>query len=228
MSKQPTHEWDSLGIAIRRLDIESQDAYQGFLQYAWLTGKERTSGKVAEILGFSHITVKLWSQEFNWSERVSIVDALRWQREFKEREKLLEKDNQKFAEENRQIKSQAISTSKKMLNVANNLLNSAELIDEMIETGKIETVDGRMVPTHTVIKMKAKISDIPRLVDTAMKVSRLAQDLPTEIVDHQIPIASDLSNLSVEELMDLRDQNQRVLREKGAISKIDLSSNANN
>lgn len=220
-SKTDKQDWDSLGIAIQRVDGETPDAYQAFLQFCWLQGSDRTTKEVAKITGFSTHSTSIWSSNHNWAERAAIVDGLRWAHEYKAREATRQKENEKFAKENQSIKEKAMKAANQMLDVAQHLLQSAEIVDDMIETGHVETVDGRMVPTHTVINMKSKVSDIPRLADTAIKISRLVNDLPTEIIASEIPIGSDLKNLTTEELIALRERNQQILREKGAISKVE-------
>lgn len=226
--KQPSDDWKSLDIAIEKLPTETNDSYQAFLKFCWLQGKERSPENVAEELGYSVMTCRAWSFDHKWLDRADMVDAIKWKHEFTQRERLLEKDNQKFAEQNRHIKDQAMANARKMLNVANNLLAKAEIVDETVETGMVETKDGRMVPTFTEIRMKSKISDIPRLVDTAVKTARLVQDLPTEIIEAQVPVGADISNLSIEEILALREKNQRYLREKGAERKIETVSEAQN
>lgn len=222
------HDWGSLDIAIQRLEHETPEAYQAFLQYAWLQGVDRCIRVVAEKTGFSVGNMRIWSTDNHWVDRAATIDGLRWMREYKEREKLLEQDNLKFAEENRKIKEKGLRAANKMIDVADHLLQSAEMVDDIIETGHVMTADNRRVPTHTVIKMKAKISDIPRLVDTAIKTSRLVQDLPTEIIENHLPIGTDLRNLSTEDLLAMRERNQQILREKGAASRTETISDANN
>lgn len=219
-------ELSGLGASIAKFsDSETNDAYQGFLTFAYLTGKARSLEAVAEKLGYNVHTVKIWCTQYNWIARVDQVDAQRWLREFRERERLTAKDNKKFAERNTKIREKSFAVSEKMLAVAEKLLQSADLAGEIIETGHVETADGRKVATMTEIHMKAKISDIPRLVDTAVKVARLAGDLPTEIVDRMIPATGDLSTLSFEELTKMRDDNREILIEKGAIQKLESLNN---
>lgn len=229
MSNSPTHDWDSLGIAIERLPDETPDAYSAFLQYAWLMPSQRSCQRVADDTGHAVLSCKRWHKDYNWQDRAATVDGIKWIHEFKAREASVAKDNEKFVEENRRIKEQGLEMSKKMLNVAGKLLDSAELADEIIETDHIMVGD-RKVALNTTIKMKSKVSDIPRLVDTAIKVTRLVQDLPTEIVEfsEQIPVGSDLKGLSVEQLMALREKNQAILREKGAIAGIQTAPDNEN
>lgn len=223
-----SEQFDALGIAIAKLDSETPEAYQAFLAYAWLQGVDRTLKNVAEKTGFAHISCKMWSDDNNWKDRAAVIDGLRWKAEYEHRESIIRADNDKFIQQNREIKEQGIKIGKQMLAVAGNLLNSAELADEVIATDEIETKDGRIVPTYTTIKMKAKISDIPRLVDTAVKVTRLVQDLPTDIIEMDLPVNADLSKLSVEELIELRDKNQRKMREIAAEGKVETVSDASN
>jgi hypothetical protein len=214
-------EWKSLGIAIAKLPEETNDNYQAFLAFAWLQGKERSCELVAERTGFGLGTCKIWQMQYRWLERASAVDAQRWLHEHSEREKLLAKDNEEFINANRKVKRKSLQLSNKMLGVASKLLDDAEMSGKVTETGMIETKDGRMVPTLTTIEMKAKISDIPRLVDTAVKVARLAADLPTEIInDLGVRPGTDFKDLSLEELQELQASNRKRLLENGAVQSL--------
>ena len=228
MANAEKQDWESLGIAIERIPGEAADAYQGFLQYAWLNGAERSSNKVAEITGFPLSTVRMWSTSFDWVDRAAVIDGIKWTHEFKKRQAILEKDTLEFADANRKLKMKGLEASDKMINTALNLLKKAESVDEIIEGDEVETKDGRMVPTTTVIHMKSKISDIPRLVSTAVTVGRLVQELPTEIIEDRVPIGADLSNLSFEELLELQERNRAEMRAKNTASKIAPATDAVN
>ena len=112
-----------------------------------------------------------------------------------------------------------------MLDVAENLVQSASLAGKLVETGHVIDQDGRRVPTHTEIHMKAKVSDIPRLVDSAVKNTRLVNDLPTEIIRPVLPAPSELSSLSDEALENLRDDNRKVLVGHGVVQNLGSDSN---
>jgi hypothetical protein len=188
-----------------------------FLTLHGLTGKERSVEAVAEKCGYNVGTCRIWQMNNTWLDRASAVDAQRWLHEYKEREKLLKKDNAEFVAENRKVKQQSQKIAQKMLNVAGNLLENAELAGKVLETGHVTTKDGRKVPTHTTIEMKAKISDIPRLAEAAVKISRLAADLPTEIIE-SLPIVADgkdLGSYTIEELEQMQAKNREVLMGKG-------------
>lgn len=228
MATEEKQDWESLGIAIERILGEPADAYAAFLQFAWLSGAERTTNKVAEITGFALSTVRMWSTSFDWVDRAAVVDGIKWTHEFKKRQAILEKDTLEFADANRKLKTEGLAAAHKMIATANRLLEKAEVVDEVIETGMVETKDGRMVPTTTEIHMKSKISDIPRLVSTAVTVGRLVQDLPTEIIEDRVPIGADLSNLSVEELLELQERNRAEMRAKNTASKIAPATDAVN
>lgn len=204
---------------------EPNDAYQAFLRYASYIGKQRTLERVASDLGFGLTTVQVWSSRYQWMKRVDQVDAQRWIIEHRKREELLEQDNKHFIEENREIKQKSITIAKKMLNTATNLLSSADLAGKVIETDKVTLLDGSVVPLKTTIEMKSKVSDIPRLVEVAVKVARLSADLPTEIVRPQILSSDDLEKLSAEELLQLAQDNRAELNRLGITQNI---SDANN
>lgn len=223
-----SHEWDSMGIAIRKLDSETEDAYQAFLSYAWLVGTERKHATVATRLGYILAEIKEWARANDWSERASAVDAIRWTMEMKSRNDLISEDNKRFVQENQQVKNNALRVSQKMLKEAERLLDQALVADEVQETGFITLDDGRQVATTTIVKMKSRVSDIPRLVDTAIKTSRLVQDLPTEIVENHLPLGADLESLSLDELMQLRETNLKAINQKSGLGKVDQISNASN
>lgn len=214
----------SLDKLIEKQPGESDIEYAAFLFFAAMPPKERHEKtmvpRVAEYSGLAAASVWNARAEFSWFDRANLIDAHNWLVENQKRADMLSEDNAKFIQETREIKEKSLDASRKMLSVASNLLDSAELVDQIIETDHVITQDGRRVPTHTTIKMKAKISDIPRLVDTAVKVSRLASELPTEIVENDLAIGADLSQLSDEELLALRHKNHRRLIEKGAASKV--------
>lgn len=228
MAPRNTQDFDALGISIERLPEETGQAYQAFLQYAWLQHTDRTNNKVAEKTGHSLMSIRGWAINHNWVERAALVDGLRFKFEFQQREQLQAEDNAKLITENRQIKLDGIKIARRMLTVADNLLNSAEVVDQIIETDHVETKDGRMIPTTTTIHMKAKVSDIPRLVDTAVKVSRLVQDLPTDIIQTQMPAATEVREMTTEQLMALREKVQRELRETGLPSAFDSANELSN
>ena len=215
-------EYEGLEKAIQRFsEYESGDAYQAFLTYAFLSGKDRTIERCAEMMGYEKRTIAGWYGSYQWKERADQVDAQRWLRDFRIREQETAKDNRHFIDENRKIKREAIKISQKMLNVASNLLDSAELAGKVIETGEVETIDGRFVKTKTEIHMKAKISDIPRLADVGVKLARAANDLPTEPIDPTIAPTSNLQSLSKEELERMREDNRDILIKHGAVQKLD-------
>lgn len=208
--------WKSLEIAIAKHPSESNDAYQAFLCFVALRGKQRCLETVAEATGYALSTLKQYQMFYKWLDRADAVDAQVWIREQQDREQIIRKDNEKFAIENAAIKKDVLRIGRKMLKSAENLLQNVEVSGKVIETGHVETKDGRRVATHTTIEMKAKVSDIPRLVDTAVKVTRLANDLPTEIVDlPQLPKAGEIGKLSIEQLQQMREDNRQVLVKKG-------------
>jgi hypothetical protein len=217
-------QYEALGVAIDRLEGETAVAYQAFLIYSGLIGKDRTAERVADKTHFPVTSVKAWMSQNQWQDRVANVDAQRWLIDYQEKQKLTEDDNKRFIEENRHIKRETIRAGKKMLQVANNLLDSATMADEIRETGYVITADNRSVPTTTQIFMKAKVSDIPRLVDTAIKASRLAQDLPTEIIDNLVagtPGSRDLSQLTEAEIEELAQENRKKLNFLTGVNKLD-------
>lgn len=207
-----------LGVAIERLPGEPPDAYQAFLKFAWLQTSERSIERTSKETGYTIATCQVWSMNYKWSDRATEVDAQRWLHEHLEREKLQFEDNKRFVEANREIKERSIATARKMLRVADNLLETADLAGETVETGHVITSDNRSVPTYTTINMKSKISDIPRLVDTAVKVARLAADLPTEIIDPVQRVAKNgnLRDMSDEELEAALAENRERVEKLGA------------
>src|SRR5690348_13460381 len=92
-----TEYWQGIGIAIAKLEGETNDSYQGFLCYVALKGKQRSLDRVANLMGYHPGSVNLWSQQFKWAERASAVDAQVWIKEQQEREQLTREDNEKFA-----------------------------------------------------------------------------------------------------------------------------------
>lgn len=223
-----TEYWQGMQIAIAKVDRETPDSYQGFLCYASLKGKDRSIDRVAQLLGYHVGTVNLWSQQFKWQERSSAVDAQVFIKEQQERDQLTREDNERFARENSKVKDRAIKITNSMLDVAENLLKSATLAGKLVETGHIVDQDGRRVPTHTEIHMKAKISDIPRMVDSAIKNTRLVNELPTEIVRPVLPSSSQLKNMSTEELQQMSEDNREILVRHGVQSIIDQTGSGNN
>lgn len=220
--------WKGLGIAIAQLETETNDAYQGFLCFVSLRGKQRSCERVAALLGYSEGGVKLWQMNHKWQERSSAVDAQVFIKEQQDRDQLTREDNEKFAKDNAAIKQKALRITAKMMDVAENLLSKAELDGKVVETGIVTTDDGRKVATHTEIHMKAKVSDIPRLVDTAVKVTRLVNELPTEIVRPILPNTSALAKMSEEELNALADDNREILVRHGVNSIIDNTGSVDN
>lgn len=216
------HDWHSLGVAIEKLPDEPSEAYQAFLAYAWLQYGERTYTGAAQRANMAPQTVSRYAQEFDWANRVSAVDAARWLKEFRDREALTEDDNRRYVEANRDAKDKLLNISQKMVEVAAKLIDSALISDEVIEGDMIQGADGIMYPTSTIINMKAKISDIPRLVDTAAKTMRMINDLPTEAVERNAEfLTQDYSNLSEEEIIALRNQNRLEMLRLGAIEKLE-------
>lgn len=210
---------------VQRRDDESQGAFSAFLAYCSLPTKERLNQSqvlklVAEATGLSESTLFQYRQLYDWDERVSQVEAQRWIREEADRQEQIAADNKKFVAQNRKLKERTNNISLSMLEVAEKLLEKVKVSDEKIEEGFVETVDGRKVPTFVQYHVKAKVSDIPRIVESALKAQRYIQDLPTEVVETEIPIGADLSGLTVEELIALREKNQQILREKGALGKV--------
>lgn len=216
--------WKGIGLAIEKLTKEPHQAYEAFLQYAWLQYAERTVARVVKITGLPEFKIQAWFRAFDWQDRASLVDGMRWNHEFRQREAVLSKDNEKFAEMNRSIKERGLAMSTKMLAVAEKLLGDAEISGNIIETDRVTTADGRSVPLMTQINMKAKISDIPRLASTALLLARAIQDLPTEVLDQHKPLPiGDYSELSLEELEAMRSENRQQLALKSGISKVDDS-----
>jgi membrane-bound inhibitor of C-type lysozyme len=216
-----TEYWKGMDIAIAMLDTETNDSYQGFLCFVSLKGKQRSTERVAQLLGYHEGTVKIWQQNHKWMDRASGVDAQVFIKEQQERDQLTREDNEKFAKENARFKDRALKITNKMMEVAENLLQSATLANKMVETGHVIDAHGRKVPTHTEIHMKAKVSDIPRLVDTAVKTTRLVNELPTDIVRTTIPNSSALSSMTDEELTRMREDNREVLVRHGLQEVID-------
>lgn len=211
-TKYALEDWDSLDVPIVQEIGEPSDAYQAFLQFAWEQYADRNIARVAQITKYPESRIASWHKNWNWEERASMVDSIRWKYEFRQREKELAKENAEIAQRNRSIKEKGLQITEKMLTVAQNLLNSAELVDEMVESDFVDTADGRRVPTMTVIKMKSKISDIPRLVETAVRTNNLVQGLPTEIVETVSLDSVDLENLSYEQLKQLKEKNEKDLK----------------
>lgn len=203
----------SLDLAIAREPDETEAEYECFLKFVSLHGKNRHINVVAEALGYSHVTLISYHKKNRWSDRASIVDAMAWKRQYEQRLDDQKESNIAFAEKNRLLRERALKISDSALSVCEGLLAKAELADEVIETDKVETKDGRIVPIYTTIKMKAKISDIPPLLTSAIRVARLVQDLPTEIIESKVPATTDIASMSDAELNELRDEVAKVLRD---------------
>lgn len=217
---------NSIEKLIERYDGETETEYSAFLYFSSLSPKERIgpgiTKKVSEYSGLTETSVVVTKNRHSWNDRALLIDAHNWMIENEKRQALLSKDNEHFIQENREVKNESLQISKQMLTVAKKLLQNAELVDDIIETGWVETNDGRRVATTTQIKMRAKVSDIPRLVETAVKVSRLAADLPTEILANDINRVTDLSNMTDEEIMELRAKNNKELLSLGVGSLNDF------
>lgn len=213
-------EWKGLSIAIEKIEGETTQSYQAFLCYAFLQGTERTYEEVANRTGFNKDTMRMWAHQNKWNERVSAIDATRWLKEFEERESLLKSDNEKFVQANRKIKHQTIEQAEALLKLSSKLITRALDADEVIYGDYVETKDGRMIPTTTTIKMQSKVSDIPRLIDTAVKSIRAVNDLPTEVIERITVSDEDLSNLSIEEIIERRNRNRSDMANVSATIKL--------
>lgn len=214
-------EHQTLAIAIAKFsDDEPNDAYQAFLCYVSLSGPARDTETTAIWSGYTKVQCKEWSEIYNWAARADAVDAQRWLYEEQQRQEFCKSDNIEFADKNREIKKQGQDILSKMLGVASKLLDHALEADEIKEIGHATTDDGRRVAIQTITKMTAKVSDIPRLVSTSITMSRLLNDLPTEIVDNRNIIPSNLQSLSWEELQRLEEDNRDVFSKLSGAQKL--------
>lgn len=208
---------------IERIEGETPNEYSAFLAFAQLPPSQRIGADMMKYVAENSMLVAAQIPHIRsknqWHERANQIDAHNWMVDHQKREKLREADNEKFIAESRLIQEKALKLSDQMMDVAGHLLTSAKLIDKTIETGHVTTKDGRKVPTVTTVHMKSKVSDIPRLAEVGMKMARLAADLPTEIIETDLAAGADLSNLSDEELIALREKNHRTLLEKSGILK---------
>lgn len=215
-------EYQSLKIAIEKhSEDEPNEAYQAFLQYVSFSGPSRTFEKVVAWSGYNAAQIREWARTYEWVKRADGVDAQRWLYEEQKRQEACQADNQEFAENNRKLKKEGQTILSKMLTVSSKLLDAALDANQVKETGWVKTDDGREVPTMTTIEMKAKISDIPRLVATSIQMSRLINDLPTEIVDiNRNIVPSNLANFSWEQLEQLEKDNREVLNRVSGAQKL--------
>lgn len=210
---------------IERQENEPPNAFTAFLFFASLIPSERP-GHIAFPKVAAHVqtdvqNIRRWFNNYQWDERVSTYDAYVFLENHKQRSQLAQQDNIRWVEEHRKAKDRTLNIADKMLSVAENLLSTAEMSGKVIETDKIQTADGRMVPTKTIIHMKSKVSDIPRLVEVAVKTQRLAADLPTEIIEDRDGImTADLSTLTDEELQSLIEKNNKEIIQLGATAKV--------
>jgi hypothetical protein len=193
-------ERDITRLNIDKLPGETPDAYQAFLIYARLQFGDRTKDNVSVITGYSGVAIAGWSTKFNWIERANILDAEEEILIREDRMRLMKQDNIRFAEKAKEIKEKAFSLGEEMVDAARDLLKNTKFIDKVVETGEVETKDGRMVKTHTEIHFKAKVSDIPRLADVGMKITQLAAGLPTEIIESNSVDVAKIKELSREEI----------------------------
>lgn len=209
---------------IQKLPEETTDSYQAFLVFARLQFGDRKLSHVAAITGYSEKAVNGWSADFNWVDRANILDA---QEEIiirEDRMKLLKADNVRYAEKSREIKDKAFELGGKMVEAAQDLLSNIKFIDKIIETDKVETKDGRMIATHTQIIMKAKVSDIPRLADSGMRMTQLATGMPTEIIEINPFDISQIKTLSDEQIVAQIEFSDREIQKRSGDKKLKLVS----
>jgi hypothetical protein len=218
-------ERDITRLNIAKVPGETADAYQAFLVYARLQFGDRTKDNVVKGTGYSDVSVKNWMLDFNWIERANVCDAEEEILIREDRQQLMKQDNLRFAEKSRAIKDKAFSLGEEMIDAAKDLLSNVKFIDRVINTGEVETKDGRFVPTHTEIIMKAKVSDIPRLADVGIKITQLAAGLPTEIIETNSINTTEIKNLSREEILAQIEAEENEINKLSGDKKLRLVGN---
>jgi hypothetical protein len=210
---------------IQRYPTESAVEYAGFLEYARLPKhrREDKSGllEIAEKLGQPSASIVRHKNLYNWDDRVALLDAYEFKREFEQRQSILSKDNERYIEQTRKVKNGLQMQLEKALSVLEGLLDYALMAGREIKTGEILTQDGVLMPTHTRIEMKAKVSDISPLLRAIAHTSRLINDLPTEIVENKIIETSDLSSLTTQEIEELLSKTRAERLSISGIQKLE-------
>lgn len=181
--------------------------FEAFLVFASLQFRDRSIEKVSEITGFTNGTCRLWSSKNKWSERVTNIDAFRYAEEYREKQELVRADNKKYILINRQIKEKTVQASMRMLDIVHKLLDTAMKADEVQHNDYIEDKDGNIVPTTTIIKMNAKLSDAPALLNAVVRATRAVNDLPMEDREELPAFTENLEDYTVDELIAMRNEN---------------------
>lgn len=108
----PCHQWTEMaaydhnqGFEGKRGKKESAVGYAAFVTYCEL-GRSRSTKKVAQIVGTSHVNISNFSKRYNWSERAAAWDADQVKKSFaevrKERETRHRQQIKRFRDEQEQ------------------------------------------------------------------------------------------------------------------------------
>ncbi|MBK9944369.1 MAG: hypothetical protein IPP13_22445 [Kouleothrix sp.] len=147
-------------------------------------------------------TLKRWSSEDSWQERIARYDALLLEREREDHERRWVKRREAEREETWQLAQELRAKAKEMLKFP--------LADVEHVTAQRRGANGVQQVDMTVIKAaRWALRDIAALGETAAKLARLSADMPTDRLAIEDLTPRDLEGMSTEELQLLKQQIER-------------------
>jgi hypothetical protein len=216
---------DIIQSLVVREENESDKEYSAFLHYAILSEDNRTiaietiAPSISQKSGLASELIADTQKKFFWDKRLTIVDQHLFMESIKKRREMLEKDAKDFVMESKQFTKKGMEMVSKLYNLAEDLLRTANLANKVIETGHVITKDGREVPTHTVIQMNARVSDIKGLIECAVKLPQMLASMPNRNINNTMNILNVIKNIDAKSDEDiesaerqLEDEIQKLLK----------------